>query len=95
MQTHTDNEIIALGGLMPTELQATLKRVQTISLTPYQHSNITVSVQNDELVRQLSKLVQLFSVVSQSVLMMIVKIPTRTSTVLRTLMVTQTLSLRF
>eukprot|EP00731_Ephydatia_muelleri_P008265 Em0004g603a len=54
--THTDHEIVALGGLVPTELQATLKRVQTISLTPNQHSNITVSVQTDDLVRQLSKL---------------------------------------
>eukprot|EP00731_Ephydatia_muelleri_P035529 Em0132g8a len=56
LQTHTDHEIVALGGLIPTELQATLKRVQTISLTPNQHSNITASVQTDDLVRQLSKL---------------------------------------
>ena len=46
LQTHTDHEIVALKGLIPTELQATLKRVQTISLTPNQHSNITVSVKN-------------------------------------------------
>ena len=56
LQTHTDHEIVALGGLIPTELQATLKRVQTISLTPNQHSNITASVQTDDLVRKLSKL---------------------------------------
>ena len=56
LQTHTDHEIVALGGLIPTELQATLKRVQTISLTPNQHSNISVSVETDDLVRQLSKL---------------------------------------
>eukprot|EP00731_Ephydatia_muelleri_P038519 Em0789g1a len=56
LQTHTDHEIVALGGLIPTELQATLKRVQTISLTPNQHSNVTVSVQTDDLVRKLSKL---------------------------------------
>eukprot|EP00731_Ephydatia_muelleri_P008480 Em0004g818a len=56
LQTHTDHEIVALGGLIPTELQATLKRVQTISITPNQHSNITVSVETDDLVRQLSKL---------------------------------------
>ena len=60
LQTHTDHEIVALGGLIPTELQATLKRVQTISLTPNQHSNITVSVQTDDLTRQLSKLGNLF-----------------------------------
>ena len=56
LQTHTDLEIVALGGFIPTELQATFKRVQTISLTPNQHSNITVSVQTDDLLRQLSKL---------------------------------------
>ena len=56
LQTHTEHEIVALGGLIPTELQATLKRVQTISLTPNQHSNITVSVQTDDLVIQLSTL---------------------------------------
>eukprot|EP00731_Ephydatia_muelleri_P008373 Em0004g711a len=60
LQTHTDHEIVALGGLIPTELQATLKRVQTISLTPNQHSNITVSVQTDDLIKQLSKLGNLF-----------------------------------
>ena len=60
LQTHTDHEIVALGGLIPTELQATLKRVQTISLSPNQHSNITVSVQTDDLTRQLLKLGNLF-----------------------------------
>ena len=60
LQTHTDHEIVALGGLIPTELQATLKRVQTISLTPNQHSNITASVQTDDLVRQLSKSGEIF-----------------------------------
>ena len=56
LQTHTDHGIVALGGLIPIELQATLERAQTISLTPNQHSNITVSVQTDDLIRQLSKL---------------------------------------
>ena len=60
LQTHTDNEIVALGGLIPTELQATLKKVQTISLAPNQHSNITVSVQTDDLIRKLPKLGNVF-----------------------------------
>ena len=55
LQTHTDHEVVALGGLIPTELQATLKRVQTMSLTPNQISHIAVSVQTDDLVRELSK----------------------------------------
>ena len=61
LQTHTDHEIVALGGLIPTELQATLKRVQTISLTPNQVSSITVSVQTDDLIQKLSKLGQYLS----------------------------------
>eukprot|EP00731_Ephydatia_muelleri_P008023 Em0004g361a len=40
LQTHTDHEIVALRGLIPTELKATLKRVQTISLTPNQHTRV-------------------------------------------------------
>ena len=60
LQAHTDHEIVALERLIPTELQATLKRVQTISLTPKQHSNITVSVKTDDLIKQLSKLGNLF-----------------------------------
>ena len=55
LQTHTDHEIVALGGLIPTELQATLKRVQTISLTPNQRNNITVSVQTGNLIHELSE----------------------------------------
>eukprot|EP00731_Ephydatia_muelleri_P008380 Em0004g718a len=30
LQTHTDHEIVALGGLIPTELQATLKRLSKL-----------------------------------------------------------------
>ena len=61
LQTHTDHETVALRGLIPTELQATLKRVQTISLTPNQVSSITVSVQTDDLIQKLSKLGQYLS----------------------------------
>ena len=55
LQTHTDYEVVAMGGLIPTKLKATLNRVQTMSLTPTQHSDISVSVQTDALVRELSK----------------------------------------
>ena len=34
LQTHTDHEVVALGGLVPTELKATLKKVGNVSLTP-------------------------------------------------------------
>ena len=60
LQTYTDHEIVALGGLITTELLATIKRVQTISLTPNQESIITVSMQTDDLKQKLSKLGNLF-----------------------------------
>ena len=49
LQTHTEPEVVALGGLVPTELQATLKRAQTISLAPNECSDIHVSVHTDKL----------------------------------------------
>ena len=55
LQTHTEHEIVALGGLIPTELQATLKRIKTTPLTPNQHSNFSVSLQTDDLIKELSK----------------------------------------
>ena len=60
LQTHTDHEIVALGGLIPTELQATLERVQSISLTPNKHYNITASVKVDDIIQNLSNLGNLF-----------------------------------
>ena len=44
-----------MGGLVPTELKATFKKVETMSLTPNQHSHIPVLVQTEGLVRELSK----------------------------------------
>ena len=38
LQTHTDHEVVALGGLVPTELKATLKKVENMSLTLNPHS---------------------------------------------------------
>ena len=55
LQTHTDYEMIALGDLLPTELKATLKKVENASLTPNQSSDIHVSLlQIDSLIKQLS-----------------------------------------
>ena len=55
LQTHIDHEVVAMGGLIPTELKATLDRIQTMSLTPTHHSDISVFVQTDALVRKLLK----------------------------------------
>ena len=52
LQTHTDHEVVALGDLLPTELKATLKKVDGVSLST---SDIHVTLQTDSLVKVLSK----------------------------------------
>lgn len=54
LKTHTDYEMVALQGIIPSELQMILKSIQTMSLVPNQHCDISVSLQTDELVRELS-----------------------------------------
>eukprot|EP00731_Ephydatia_muelleri_P007103 Em0003g1351a len=55
LQTHTDHEIVALGGLIPTELSAVLKKVEPISLIPITPNGISAVVQTDDLIIPLSK----------------------------------------
>ena len=54
LQTHTDHEVVALGDLLPTELKATLKKVENVSLTPNQSSDIHVSLHTDSLIKEIS-----------------------------------------
>ena len=54
LQTHTDHEMIALGDLLPTELMATLKKTENVSLTPTQTSDIHVSLRTNYLIKELS-----------------------------------------
>eukprot|EP00731_Ephydatia_muelleri_P032774 Em0024g318a len=55
LQTYTDHEMAALGDLLPTELKATLKKVENVSLTPNQSSDIHVPLLHiDSLIKQLS-----------------------------------------
>ena len=54
LQTHTDHKIVALGDLLPTELKATLKKVENMSFTPNQSSDIHVSLSTDSLIKELS-----------------------------------------
>ena len=42
LQTHTDHEVVALGGLVPTELKATLKKMEKMSLTQNSHSYLPI-----------------------------------------------------
>ena len=55
LQTHTDHEVVALGGLVPTELKATLKKVENVSLTPNPHCYLSATLQSDSLVKVLSE----------------------------------------
>ena len=62
LQTHTDHEVVALGGLVPTELKAILKKVKNMSLTPNPHSYLYVTLQSDylaEVVYQFGTIVDL------------------------------------
>ena len=45
LQTHTDHEVVALGGLVPTELKATLKKVENMSFTPNPCSYLSAALQ--------------------------------------------------
>ena len=51
LQTHTDHEVVALGDLLPTELKATLKKVEGVSFST---SDIHVTLQTDSLMKELS-----------------------------------------
>ena len=55
LQTHTDHEVVALGGLVPTELKATLKKVEDVSLTPNPYSYLSATLQPDSLATVLSE----------------------------------------
>ena len=52
LQTHTDHEVVALGGLVPTELKAILKNV---SLTPNPCSYLSATLKSDSLAKMLSE----------------------------------------
>ena len=54
LQTHTDHEMVALGDLLPTELKVTLKKIENVSLTPNESSDIHVSLHTDTLIKELS-----------------------------------------
>ena len=54
LQTHTDHEMVALGDSLPTEQKATLKKIQNVSLTPNQSSDIHVTLHTDTLIKELS-----------------------------------------
>ena len=62
LQTHTDHEVVALGGLVPTELKATLKTVENMSLTPNQHSFLKVFIRSEPLINDLSKLGEIVNI---------------------------------
>ena len=54
LQSHTDHEMAALGDLLPTELKAILKKVENVSLTLNQTSDIHVTLSTDSLIKELS-----------------------------------------
>ena len=53
LQTHTDHEVVAIGGLIPTELKATLRKVQNVSSGARQYGRLTSTVHTDLLVHEI------------------------------------------
>ena len=51
LQNHTDHEVVALGDLLPTELKATMKKVEEVSLST---NCIHVTLQTDSLMKEIS-----------------------------------------
>ena len=54
LHTHTDHEMVALRDLLPTELKVILKKVENMSLTPNQSSDIHVYLHTESLIKELS-----------------------------------------
>ena len=54
LHTHTDHEVVAMGGCVPTELKATIMEVENMSPWTSQYGPITVDVQVDTLKKELS-----------------------------------------
>ena len=55
LQTHSDHEVLTLGGQIPKELKVILSSVETFSLVPNTHSSVALSVQNTHFVNELSR----------------------------------------
>ena len=54
LHTHTDHEVVAMGGCIPTELKATIMEVENMSPWTSQYGPITANVQVDALMKELS-----------------------------------------
>ena len=53
LQTYTDHEVVAMGGLIPTELKAILRMVQNVSSAASQYGRLTCTVHTDLLVHEI------------------------------------------
>ena len=54
LHTNSDHEVVAMGGLIPTELKATNKVVANMSLSTSHYGHVTAVAQTDILVKELS-----------------------------------------
>ena len=55
LQTHTDQKVVALGGLVPTEPEGILKMAENVSLFPSQCCYLTAYAQTDFLMNEIHK----------------------------------------
>ena len=56
LQTHTDHEVVAMGGLIPTELKTTLTKVKFVSSAASHYGLVSANVyiQTDSLLQEVS-----------------------------------------
>lgn len=53
LQTHSDHEVLSLGGQVPNELKQVLSHVEMLPLTPNLQNSITASVRNTHIIEVL------------------------------------------
>ena len=54
LQTHTDHEVVAMGGLVLTELKVTLIMVEKVNITTNHYGPVTAQMPTQSLVKELS-----------------------------------------
>ena len=54
LQNGTDQELIAMKQLPSTQLKATFERMDSEHLVPCEHSDVTVAMETESLIRELS-----------------------------------------
>ena len=60
LQTHTDHEVVAMGGLVPTELKAIIKKVENVVIPTSHYGPITAQFTSHSLTKEISSFGDVF-----------------------------------